>query len=190
MTIHGSKGLEFPVVVLAGLERDVAPGQRPPAVLWREDGTPELRAGGRLRSSGFDETNERERELDALEQHRLLYVGMTRARDHLVLCLHHKEANDATSAKRTEAALLNDICLRVPAAVATPARSPTPVDDGRARPLAAIAALAAAAAGPGHDRSADTGDGPEDQRWPSGAPRSRPSRPGGATPWPRPGGPR
>ena len=43
MTIHGSKGLEFPIVVLAGLERDVAPGQRPPAVLWREDGTPELR---------------------------------------------------------------------------------------------------------------------------------------------------
>jgi len=161
MTIHGSKGLEFPVVVLAGLERDVAPGQRPPAVLWREDGTPELRAGGRLRSSGFDETNERERELDALEQHRLLYVGMTRARDHLVLCLHHKEANDATSAKRTEAALLNDICLRSPE-LWRRLPVPAPVDDDAPDPFAAIAALAAEAAGPGQDRGADTGDGSAD----------------------------
>jgi ATP-dependent helicase/nuclease subunit A len=112
MTIHGSKGLEFPIVVLAGLEREVAPGQRPPAVLWGEDGTPELRAGGRLRSLRFDEAHERERALDALEQHRLLYVGMTRARDHLVLCLHHKETRDGPA--RTEAALAYDICLRNP----------------------------------------------------------------------------
>jgi ATP-dependent exoDNAse (exonuclease V) beta subunit len=112
MTIHGSKGLEFPVVVLAGLERDVAPGQRPPAVLWNEDGTPELRGGPRLRSHGFEDANERDRALDALEQHRLLYVGMTRARDHLVLCLHHKEAKNGVG--RTEAALVNEICLHVP----------------------------------------------------------------------------
>ena len=75
MTIHGSKGLEFPVVILAGLERDVAPGARGPTVLWTEDGNPELRGGGPLRSLGFDDTNKRERELDALEAHRLLYVG-------------------------------------------------------------------------------------------------------------------
>jgi ATP-dependent helicase/nuclease subunit A len=114
MTIHGAKGLEFPIVVLAGLERDVAPGQRPPAVLWNEDGTPVLRGGARLRSLGYEEANERERQLDALEQHRLLYVGMTRARDHLVICLHHKEAKNGTVAARTEAAVLHDICLRFP----------------------------------------------------------------------------
>jgi ATP-dependent exoDNAse (exonuclease V) beta subunit len=114
MTIHGSKGLEFPIVVLAGLEREVAPGQRPPAVLWSEDGTPELRAGRQLRSGGYDDAHQRERELDALEQHRLLYVGMTRARDHLVVCLHHKEARDATSPASTEAGLLHDICVRHP----------------------------------------------------------------------------
>ncbi len=114
MTIHGSKGLEFPVVILAGLEREVASGQRPPAVLWREDGSPELRGGGQLRSLGFDEASERERELDALEAHRLLYVGMTRARDHLVVCLHHKELKESTTATPTIAAQLHEICLRIP----------------------------------------------------------------------------
>jgi len=167
MTIHGSKGLEFPVVVLAGLEREVAPGQRPPAVLWREDGTPELRASGRLRSLRYDETNERERELDALEQHRLLYVGMTRARDHLVVCLHHKEPKDATGAKRTEAALLHDICLRAPQLwrrLPVPASVEGEVPD----PFATIAALAATMSGPDGGR-APGGDGgtedPEGAAW-------------------------
>jgi len=114
MTIHGSKGLEFPIVVLAGLEREAASGQRPPAVLWREDGTPELRAGGALRSLGFDEAATRERDLDALEAHRLLYVGMTRARDHLILCLHHKELKGSSAAAPSVAAQLREICLRWP----------------------------------------------------------------------------
>jgi ATP-dependent helicase/nuclease subunit A len=131
MTIHGAKGLEFPIVVLAGLERDVAPGQRPPALLWNEDGTPELRGGTRLRSLGYEDANERERRLDALEQHRLLYVGMTRARDHLVVCLHHKEVKNGGSGVRTEAATLHDICLRFPQLWR---RLPVPEPAGQAPP--------------------------------------------------------
>ena len=57
MTIHGSKGLEFPVVVLAGLEREVASGQRSPAVLWREDGARSCARSGQLKSRGYDETS-------------------------------------------------------------------------------------------------------------------------------------
>ena len=113
MTIHGSKGLEFPVVILAGLERDVAPGSRGPTVLWSEDGVPEMRGGGQLSSLGFDDANGRERVLDALEAHRLLYVGMTRARDHLVVCLHHK-FKETTTTTPTVAAQLYEICLTVP----------------------------------------------------------------------------
>ena len=177
MTIHGSKGLEFPVVVLAGLEREVAPGQRSPAVLWREDGAPELRASGRLKSRGYDETNERERVLDALEQHRLLYVGMTRARDHLVVCLHHKEPKNATGAKRTEAALLHDICLRAPQLWR---RLPVAVsvEDDVPDPFATIAALAATAPGRDGGRAPPPATGPRTPRCGRGAGASSHSQPG------------
>jgi ATP-dependent exoDNAse (exonuclease V) beta subunit len=183
MTIHGSKGLEFPIVVLAGLEREVASGQRPPAVLWSEDGTPELRGGGHLRSRHFDDVNKRERELDALEQHRLLYVAMTRARDHLLVCLHHKELTQSTSASPTVAAQLLDICLRSPSLwrrlpldtlteAAVPgevvATGEVTVTDGvgqieESAPTAAVAkVLAGLGLDPGSTAEAEAGRGPAD----------------------------
>jgi len=63
MTVHGSKGLEFPIVILSGL------------------------GGGGRPSDGVEVLPDR---LTALaEGVRLLYVAATRAREHLVLCLFH-----------------------------------------------------------------------------------------------------
>jgi DNA helicase-2/ATP-dependent DNA helicase PcrA len=56
MTLHASKGLEFPVVFLVGLEEGIFPSQ------------------------GADESDE---ELE--EERRLCYVGLTRAKNHLYL---------------------------------------------------------------------------------------------------------
>jgi superfamily I DNA/RNA helicase len=61
LTLHGSKGLEFPVVFLVGAEEGYLPHQR------TIDGT------GPEAALGFD------------EERRLAYVGITRAKTHLVL---------------------------------------------------------------------------------------------------------
>jgi DNA helicase-2/ATP-dependent DNA helicase PcrA len=58
MTMHSAKGLEFPLVFIGGMEDGLFPHQRSVE-----------EAGGRLE-----------------EERRLCYVGMTRAREHLVLC--------------------------------------------------------------------------------------------------------
>lgn len=70
MTLHGSKGLEFPAVILYGAGKGMLPLEK------REEHSPEvsLEISGKEKLS-FDEEEER----------RLFYVGMTRAKEELIL---------------------------------------------------------------------------------------------------------
>jgi ATP-dependent exoDNAse (exonuclease V) beta subunit len=109
MTVHGSKGLEFPVVVLAGLnaERD----NRHPVVAWGAAG-PEVRFGsagqGYWETAGYEAVRQADKRFDEAEQRRLLYVAATRAQDHLVVSLHHR------AGKPSHAALLHERCDACP----------------------------------------------------------------------------
>jgi len=122
MTVHAAKGLEFPVVVVAGLGT-----KRPNAgvdVLFGPDG-PELSVRRDLRSPGYEQllaeegararlgavavADEEEATPDDAERIRLLYVATTRACDHLVVSVHRGERATGSLAAR-----LGAVCLDHP----------------------------------------------------------------------------
>ena len=130
LTIHAAKGLEFPVVILAGLgggnrarsesvqvgfgdsawERQTA--DRDDAARWSGAAAVRLRSG--VETGGYEAWRERERHAEHFERIRLLYVGCTRARDHLVVSLHRPQPSDASLAPgaeplRTSAQLIADV---------------------------------------------------------------------------------
>ena len=100
MTVHGSKGLEFPVVILAGLGSGRRRGGQS-VLIDRASGRVEARVGSRdfpLLTDGFEELAGREARMEEAEDVRLLYVAMTRARDHLVLSLRRPESGRGAAA--------------------------------------------------------------------------------------------
>ena len=93
MTVHGAKGLEFPVVILAKLSSGEW-GGREKRVVDRERGLVEFEVGkedNRFRTPGFDAASAREQAYERAQDARLMYVATTRARDLLVIPVYKSE---------------------------------------------------------------------------------------------------
>ncbi|MEX2431396.1 MAG: 3'-5' exonuclease, partial [Dehalococcoidia bacterium] len=105
LTIHGAKGLEFPIVILADL--GARPDYRPPAVLFdREADAIEVRLG-RSETVRYDALRQAEAEREAEQQVRLMYVAATRAKDHLIVSCYRTEGNYVPVAGRIDGFLGN-----------------------------------------------------------------------------------
>ena len=109
LTLHGAKGLEFDVVFLAGCERGLLP-------LWLPG----------------------QAEADAAEERRLLFVGMTRARDRLLLTCAARRARPGSGEAAGRSPFLASIDL--PPALTGP-RRPRPSADRQLRLLLCLCAL-------------------------------------------------
>src|SRR2546430_9283191 len=85
MSVHKAKGLEFPIVILVGLQAGTKPPYEPIQVQqdW-STGVLGLRLGDRCTLGGVYTAEKLGARLEA-ERRRVLYVGMTRAKERLVL---------------------------------------------------------------------------------------------------------
>jgi len=103
MTVHASKGLEFPVVILA--EADNPPRFRADQVVVSRAGQLALRfknpIGASIYPSDFTAIEAEEKALEARENGRLFYVAATRARDHLVLLGWPKPRKEEEATRET-----------------------------------------------------------------------------------------
>jgi len=91
LSIHKAKGLDFPIVFVAGLGIKKRTRNRNLLADFHREKTFGLSVGSRdsgLQTPGWKELADEERKRENAELVRLLYVALTRARDHLILCTH------------------------------------------------------------------------------------------------------
>ncbi len=132
LTIHGAKGLEFRIVFLAGL----ASAARHQTLVYAADYATDQVAvsiGAKTRHCNFElgdvaGLSQLEGEHAEAEFARLLYVGATRARDHLVVSLYHSPRNGRSGARRLMDAGAHELAAALP--------EPAAVAVGRTMPFA------------------------------------------------------
>ena len=156
MTMHGSKGLEFPIVILLGLDGAGGGSRGGAAVQFgKDENSVEVAFSKDFRTPGYDALDTDEKRHSEAEAVRLAYVAATRARDYLYVSLHHRvsvkegaypEPNDKVIAGRIQGMEglphsevdLGALPMRVAAADDAKTALPYDIDDWRERRAAAI----------------------------------------------------
>jgi ATP-dependent exoDNAse (exonuclease V) beta subunit len=89
LTIHGAKGLEFPITIVSGMTTKAQTRTAGVQLRFPHDrDTYALRVSARVSTEEFERYAPIDEQMDFHEKLRLLYVGMTRACDHLVVSVH------------------------------------------------------------------------------------------------------
>lgn len=188
MTIHASKGLEFPITIVSGMST-VPQARRPRAeVVFPTAGGVGYRFGSQVTTEEYEAWKPIDEQMGFDERVRLLYVACTRAADHLVVSVHRSDRSGppARASARTNAELLvegsGDLLDALPDAVepvdpddptaglappsatapGAPATEPPPFDQWYAELTGALARAGrpgvVAATGLTDEGHADTGD--------------------------------
>jgi ATP-dependent exoDNAse (exonuclease V) beta subunit len=97
LTIHGAKGLEFGITAVSGLSAQDPGTVRGATVRFRPTGGFDVRMRRGMETARYEAVRTLDDSMDAHERTRLLYVALTRARDHLVLSSHHTGRGAARS---------------------------------------------------------------------------------------------
>ena len=101
MTVHGAKGLEFPIVICSGMTTRAAPRRGGVQVLFPPDRRLRDQAGARAsQTDQFELHQPVDEQMGFHEKLRLLYVACTRARDHLVVSVHRKARERSATSRR------------------------------------------------------------------------------------------
>lgn len=130
LTIHGAKGLEFPVTVVSGLTTQLARPARGPTVAFPPGRPPAIRLRAGVESGGFEQWQPIDEQMDEHERLRLLYVACTRARDHLIVSLTRL----AGTKRRTAASILAEAGAAGAGAVRLKTAKRAPATRGGAMP--------------------------------------------------------
>ena len=134
LTIHGAKGLEFPVTVVSGLTTQLSRPARGPTLAFPPGRPPAIRLRAGVESGGFEQWQPIDEQMDEHERLRLLYVACTRARDHLIVSLTRlAETKRLTAASiLAEAGAAGAGAVDLGTAARTPASrvGPPPAPDG------------------------------------------------------------
>ena len=88
LTIHGAKGLEFPITILSGLSAQTARTDSGVQLLLDLNNSIEVSIREGIQTPNFRDAQGINQRFEDAETIRLLYVAATRCRDHLVISIH------------------------------------------------------------------------------------------------------